>query len=380
MDKILLSLTILFFCFATIFAQNTKGNLSTPDLTGRPNYSESTPYAPRRFDDDNSKSKKKVKKNSVEKTQSPNALPANVGDASVLKIPVFVHNQNGKPVTDLQSADFKLFIGDKEQEILTFESVRSPFNILLVVDTSPSAAYEPKELQNFVAKFIQTLKPEDKLQIVKFNESVKPLTESTNDRQILKKAIKKIEMGDGTSLYDAISTISQKYTNAVEAPKTIVLLTDGVDTTSIKADYVTSLIQSEKHDAVVFPFYLDNFEEMQKTSKKIPRSIPIPVATGFPNDSRVRNLGISKEEYEIGKTYLVDLAALSGGRTFVAKNFSEINAADIESVLEFLNPQYYISINLDSIENPFERKQVKVQVNRGNLVVRARGSYISNKK
>jgi hypothetical protein len=151
----------------------------------------------------------------------------------------------------------------------------------------------------------------------------------------------------------------------------IILLTDGVDTTSQKANYVTSLVEAERAGAVIFPFYFDSYQVFSKNQK------PFPI-TGF-GINTPKMIGATKAEYDLGRAYLHDSAALSGGTVFAVKSLSETKKEDFEAVLKLINPQYYISIKTAGNDAAFQRKQIKVRVMRPKLTVQARGSYISGK-
>jgi hypothetical protein len=110
-------------------------------------------------------------------------------------------------------------------------------------------------------------------------------------------------------------------------------------------------------------------DDNQKTINRLP--LPIILNPAF---NKIP--GTTKEDYALGGAYSQDLAAISGARTFVIQNLPAISQKDFENILPFLNPQYYISFNPNSADDPIERKQIKVRVNRRNLVVNTRGSFL----
>ena len=108
----------------------------------------------------------------------------------------------------------------------------------------------------------------------------------------------------------------------------------------------------------------------QKKSQNVPIS-------GFGINIPRNNTGLDKKVYEIGRAYLQDIAALSGGRTFAVKNLAQIKKEDFQIMLNLINPNYYISIKRAQTSGAFARKQIKVRVDRPNLTVQARGSYVT---
>jgi hypothetical protein len=132
---------------------------------------------------------------------------------------------------------------------------------------------------------------------------------------------------------------------------------------------LTSLLSAEKSSAPVFVFYLDTFDFIPTHR---PNSAPLLAILGS-----ARGGGGSKEDYELGLAYLQDIALLSGGRSMQVKKLAEVKTDEISGILEFLKPRYFISFKLAENVNPAARKQLKVRVNRPNLMVRARGSYLA---
>jgi Ca-activated chloride channel homolog len=357
MRRILTITSILFFLFSAIFGQTSGANTSV-----QKDYSESLPYKPREFEN----KKKKSKTDNPPKDKNENNTT--VENKPVL-IPVSVYDAGGRFVQGLKKSDFQVFVDDQEQDISSFEINEPPLNLVLVIDTSPSTEFNIKEIQDYALSMVEQLRPQDNVLVIAFNENVKVLSELTNDRQKISKAIRKAKVGDGTSLYDAVHNIFQKQISQIEGRRAVVLLTDGVDTTSLKARYETSLAEAEKYDAPVYPIYLDTSESMKKASKN---NIPFPL-TGIISSARI--IGMTEAEYELGRQYLNDLVLLSGGRAISLNGLKGAKAV-LPNLVEELKLQYYIGFLPAGAEHEGQRRQIKVRVNRPDLFVLARGSYV----
>lgn len=382
MRKFLISSLALILACGLGFAQeNSAAKAGNAPPAAQINYSESIPYQPVKFVQPEVKNKKKGKSNKQsdnEQQSAANIPPLNVESGSVasvvekaFKIPVSVFIRNGIPVANLTKSDFKVFINDREREISDFEiATREPLNVFLILDVSPSTSNSIEDIKRFATELTAELKPEDKIQIIRFDDNVKTLCELTNDRNLIEKAIKKLDWGDGTSLYDAIHSVLQKNINPIAGRKTVVLLSDGVDTTSLRNSYETSLITAEKSAALFFTFYLNTYQDIGKI-KTSPGGFPFPLPGGITSRPR----GMDKMDYEIGKQYMIDLSRLSGGKAFEIMKISELKKADFVNISTVIKPLYTIGITLpDALKA--ERRQVKVRVNRPNLKIQARGSLI----
>ncbi|CAN5367719.1 hypothetical protein BH20ACI1_BH20ACI1_15480 [soil metagenome] len=292
-------------------------------------------------------------------------------DSTLITIPVSVFDRNGIYIPSLEQANFKIFEDGKEQGIAYFATTEKPFTVVLLLDVSPSTEYKIKEIQDAAIAFVNQLKPQDSVMVIEFDQGFNTLTKVTNDREKIYKAIRKADFGNGTSLYDAVDFTLRKRLDKIEGRKAIVLFTDGVDTTSHKEDYDSTLRQASEADALIFPIYYNTFF---RNSGGVLSSPDIP--TDFPNSQRKSAPGTTSGEYLVGKKYLEELAANTGGRVFQAESTSGGLTRAFEGIAEELRRQYSIGYYPSDLGRAGQRKQIKVRVNRPNLVVRARDSYI----
>ncbi|HXH69757.1 MAG TPA: VWA domain-containing protein, partial [Pyrinomonadaceae bacterium] len=338
-------------------------------------YSESAPNKPRSIyaSPNYSGKKSKSKTKADTKSQSNQTTPVSTAtnqtetvdedvvkvETNLITIPVSVFDRSGLYIPNLRQSDFKIFEDGKEQEIAYFGTSDKPFTVILLIDTSPSTAYKIEEIQNAAIAFTNQLKPQDNVMVVEFDANIHVLTEATNDRQKIHKAIRKADFGDGTSLYDAVDFSLRKRLSKVEGRKAIVLFTDGVDTASYKNDYDSTLLEAEESDALIFPIYYNTYLENR----------------GIGSGGNMGLRGTSSSDYAVGKKYLEDLAADTGGRVFRPEATPGGLTIAFEGIAEELRRQYNIGYYPKEEGQIGQRKQIKVRVNRSNLVVRARDSY-----
>lgn len=283
-------------------------------------------------------------------------------ETSLVTIPVSVFDRSGVYVTNLGQSDFKVYEDGIEQTITYFGTSDKPFTVVLLLDTSVSTIFRIEDIQNAALAFINQLKPQDRIMVVEFDEDINVLAEPTNDRARLAKAIRKADFGYGTSLYDSVNFVLRKRLQAVTGRKAIVLFTDGVDTTSHKSGYDSTLAFAEETDTLVFPVYYNTFKEnidglVLPTGEKLP--LPPPTIS----------------EYVTGKRYLEKLAENTGGRVFRPESTPGGLTAAFEGIAEELRRQYNLGYVPIDDGKPGQRKQIRVRVNRPNLVIRARDSY-----
>lgn len=357
----------------------------TPPQEESAGYSESAPNAPRsisakpRKDKKSDKDAKKTAK--AEQTPQTASLPKAEGDeeevikveTSLVTIPVSVYDRNGLYIPNLQKQNFKIFEDGKEQEIAYFGTSEQPFTVVLLIDVSPSTAYKIEEIQAAAAAFVEQLQPKDQVMVIEFDASVHVLTEITGDRDKIYKAIRRTGFGDGTSLYEAVDFSLRKRLDKIEGRKAIVLFTDGVDTSSVRADFEDTVREAEESEAIIFPIYYNTFLN----------NIGIGGRGGVMSSPPILNLpptrqgtGMSSAEYTRGRAYLTELANATGGKVFRPESTPGGLTAAFEGIAEELRRQYNIGYYPSDTGSAGERKQIRVRVDRPHLVIRSRDSYI----
>lgn len=351
-------------------------------------YSESSPNAsrplrPKLRKDKNSK--KEATKEPDEKLPKAASTPASgetaADEADVIKvetnlvtIPVSVSDRNGFYVPNLREQNFKVFEDGVEQKIEYFGKTDKPFTVVLLIDVSPSTSFKIEEIHAAAAAFVDQLQPHDQVMVIEFDSSVRVLTEATTDRDKIAKAIRRTGFGGGTSLYEAVDFSLRKRLNKIEGRKAIVLFTDGVDTSSGRANYTSTLEDAEESEAVIFPIYFNTFLSNIGIGTggvmSTPPTLSLPGSTG----------GVSTAEmsaaYTLGRAYLTELAAVTGGKLFRAESTPGGLTTAFESIAEELRRQYTIGYYPANSGAVGERKLIKVRVDRPKLVVRSRDSYI----
>jgi VWFA-related protein len=310
-------------------------------------------------------------------------------NTTLVALPVSVMDRDGRYVPNLQKEEFRIWEDGVEQEVAFFQSVDKPFSVVLMLDTSPSTQFRLEDIQDAAIAFVNQLRPDDKVMVVSFNDDIKILSEFTTDRTKLQRAINRSKTDDGTRLYDAVDMVINQQLSRVSGRKAIVLFTDGVDTTSRRADYQTNVVDAQELDALIYPVQYDTSQDMN--AGNIPVGRPIDVwgqilggifggggggthrgGGGYP-----RGRGTGRGDYEFAEQYLRELANSTGGREYRADSLQNMSYA-FANVAEELRRQYSIGYYPKRPPQAGQRRQIKVRARQPNLAVRARDSYIFN--
>lgn len=315
-------------------------------------------------------------------------------ETNLVTMPVSVLDRDGRFVSGLTQRDFEIFENGEKQKIEYFQSVEQPFTVVLMIDVSPSTQFRIDEIQNAAITFVDQLRPADRVMVVAFDESVRVLSEPTSNRAQLRNAIRMAQFGDGTSLYEAVDDALNRQLRRIQGRKAIVLFTDGVDTTSRRANYQSTIEDVEEVDALVYPIRYNTQRGVwggsggrnpnggwggsrgRRRGGNVGSIIGIILGGQLPNISvGGGSAGTSSGEYETGRRYLEELAVKSGGRNFEADSMVSLDSA-FSGIAEELRRQYSVGYYPEHVGERGERRQIKVRVMRPGLVVRAKNSYI----
>lgn len=333
------------------------------------------------------------------------ATAQEVGDDEVVRIettlvtiPVSIMDRRGLYIPDLRKEDFRLYEDGVEQQIAFFAAVEKPFTVVLMIDTSASTRSKLDEIKDAAIVFVDQLRPDDQVMVVSFAGGTTVLTEPTSDRQLLRNAIRRTSTGANTRLYDAMDWVMKQRINRLPGRKAIVLFTDGVDTTSKRASYQSNVYDAEELDALIFPIQYDTYNPQADDSSnsgnrfpypssRRPSGLPsiifrLPIPLPFPNPrggggggNGGGGAGTSRADYNRGAAYLREMALKTGGRVYQAETTRDLPQA-FAGIAEELRRQYSLGFYPQKQGQAGERRQLRVRVNRPDLVARARNSYI----
>ncbi|HEX8144746.1 MAG TPA: VWA domain-containing protein [Pyrinomonadaceae bacterium] len=257
---------------------------------------------------------------------------------SLVSIPVSVLDRDGRYIFDLRREDFRIYENGTEQPISHFSNVEQPFSVVLLMDTSYSTISYLDQIRGAAAAFIEHLRPGDAVLPLTFDAIVHPLLyKATSERAALNAALEKMrsdEGNNGTRLYDAVDSAYQLL-RRIRGRKAVILFTDGEDTWS-KATFKSTLRDATELDALVYTIHY---------------------GASPSND------------------YLTSLAEKTGGRFYQATDI-EMLRQSFKAVAEELRHQYSIGYYPKKSARRGEERVIRVKVNRPNVGVRTRKSYV----
>jgi VWFA-related protein len=150
----------------------------------------------------------------------------------MIEVYAAVSDDRGRPVTNLQSEDFRVLEDNRAQQIRVFEPQSSAMTIALLVDTTGSMTSDLPRVKNAVARLLNSVKPEDNVGLFTFANGLNRLSSFSRDRTATLKAIFKARAAGQTALFDSLAQLSRQISRD-GGKKAILLFTDGDDNSSV---------------------------------------------------------------------------------------------------------------------------------------------------
>ena len=261
----------------------------------------------------------------------------------------------GRPVTDLRREEFRILEEGRVQPIAHFHGGRGlPARILLLVDASGSMG-EAQKVANArwaASRFLDALSPEDQVALAGFDSRYWGVVAFTPDREAVRKGMETITPFGSTALNDALDKAARDIASHGEGRRAIVVLTDGVDTSSQKtADEVIA-----RSRALDVPIY----------SVSVVSPVDDPGSPSFLGKKEAAEAAAASET-------LARYAALSGGIAFRVSNPAALRVA-ADRIAGELKHQY--RLGWDAPNGPARFRRVEVQSTRKGVTVRTRSGYL----
>ena len=173
-------------------------------------------------------------------------------DVRLVNVVATVTDDNGRYVEGLEAADFTLAEDGTSQQISHFSASHDlPVSVGIVLDSSGSMERKMSTAVRAVDRFLRSIHEDDDIFLMSFSDSVKVRQDFTSNRDKLWDALEKVKPSGGTSLYDAVIQATDKIRKGKHPKKAILLISDGVDTSS-EHDYSVTRLAVRESEVLVY--------------------------------------------------------------------------------------------------------------------------------
>lgn len=187
-------------------------------------------------------------------------------ETNLVTVPVIASSRGGLYVPDMRQEEFQIFEDEVEQKLAFFATVKEPFHVVLMIDTSASTEEKLYQIERAASAFVAQLQPADRVKLISFDDSISEYGDFTSDRALLSTMIGQLRPGRGTKLYDAMD-VALKSLQRIRGRKAIVIFTDGVDWHSDRRTDADNLRAIEESGIIIYPIRYDTREETERLAR-----------------------------------------------------------------------------------------------------------------
>jgi VWFA-related protein len=315
---------------------------------------------------------------------------------ALVTTPVTVHDSAGEMVLDLEQGDFRVFDNGAEQKIEHFDLGGDQLSFVLLFETSSRVQALLPAVRKSAIVFTQTVVgPNGEAAVLGFNDTVETLLPFSTDADQIEKSIERLPQGSsGARLYDGMSEAVGLLRNRPDnRRRVLVVIAEAADTGS--EDKLGEVLrEAQLSNITIYSVSLSSTAaELRGPAKSgappaitPPGTFPMPPQPGTPQtptseqqrygnaDLLAAAIWVVQHAANAVKENSLEVAAVATG----GKNVSTFRDRSIEKAIDSiggeLHAQYTLSYKPTG-DNPTGYHEIKVQVKKPGLKVRARPGY-----
>ncbi len=261
----------------------------------------------------------------------------------------------GNQINDLTKQDFIIYEDNKPQDLEgVYREGQLPLRLVFLFDTSTSIRGRFEFEQRAAAQFFRnTMRSDDKAAIMSVSNDPRLEIQLTADVDRLVNTLANLKPQGATALYDAISDAAV-YLRKAEGRRVMVVLLDGTDTAS-GITLAQALKEVQKSDIVIYSVH----------------------STGIAPSVNVQDLG--------GEFVMKAMCEDTGGKAFFPPIYDDQKkeSRDLDEIYRRISAevraQYVLTYYSKNDSNAKVFREIRVEVKRPGLQVRARRGYYTSK-
>jgi len=243
---------------------------------------------------------------------------------------------------DISAKDLVVREEGDDQKVETFHEAVAPVSIVLALDASGSMRKSADSLVAAARTFVESLRPEDKLELLFFSDGVLVAHDFGTNRQLSLDAIDAYKPVGGTALFDALAGAFTALKN-VEGRRAVVVMTDGRD----------------ENNAGTAPGSHETLKRVLDMAQEVEATV-LPIGLG----SNVDREGLER------------LADVTGGLASFPADVSQLQA-QFARTIENLRRRYVVGYTSTHMARDGSWRAVEIRSQSSNHVIRSRRGYFA---
>jgi len=265
-----------------------------------------------------------------------------------VNVGVTVTNSTGHFIEGLHREDFQLFDNNVEQPITDFLSIEEPAQLLLLIESGPAIALFSDSHLRAADALLTAIAPADRVAIASYSQGPQLLLDFTPNKAQARATLQNLNFGNGFADLNLSASLAAAIDSLAPLPgkKTIVLLSTGVDTSSVSN---WPLIQ-------------------QKLNTSDVRILAVSLAADFRDSAKRKKLSAQeraeraqvKEVFGEADKWLSQLSHATGGRAYFPKDTQEFASAYAE-IAQIIRHEYSVAFVPPAADNQLHTLKIKTK-------------------
>ena len=285
-------------------------------------------------------------------------------DTDLVTLTTTVVNERGRYVANLKQRDFAVYEDGIKQEVAYFNTGdKVPISLGVLFDTSGSMVDKIEGVRDAVEHFVKSIAPGDEVFLIRFSSDAELVQDFTDNRNLILRAINRLNPRGSTALYDAILMGLQRVAEGKHNRRALMLVTDGNDTSS-SVNLATTLNLARKSEVIIYALGIGHGESG---------------SFGHGGHDRGGIIFGRQIKDEVDMNVLRQFAETTGGEAFHLEN-AHVGGRDLvdeaaAQVAAELKQQYLLGYYPSNTRKDGAFRQIKVELADKSLRVRAKRGY-----
>jgi Ca-activated chloride channel family protein len=267
---------------------------------------------------------------------------------SRVNVGVTVTDSTGHFIEGLHREDFQLFDNDAEQPITDFLPIEEPAQLLLLIESGPAIALFSNTHLRAADTLLTAIAPTDRVAIASYSQTPQLLLDFTPNKTQARATLQNLNFGNGFADLNLSSSLAVAIDSLAPVPgkKTIVLLSTGVDTSSVQS---WPLIQQKLNTSDVRILAVSLAVDFRKPVKRKKLSA----------QERSERTAVNQVFGEADK-WLTELSRATGGRAYFPQNAQEFTRAYAQ-IAQLIRHEYSLAFAPPAADGQLHSLKVKVK-------------------
>ena len=262
-----------------------------------------------------------------------------------IQVSFLVRDSEGSFIRDLSMEDFVILENGKPQNIAVLKEQEVLISAVVMLDTSWSIENYLDDALGTALDFFAGLEQEQAA-FVAFSRTPRVILDWEEKPASLSSYFEDLRTDGQTALHDSVIWVAQNVLKERSGKKLIILITDGIDTTS-KANFEDMISEARQTGITIYPIiYTNRF--IQRYRKKLGK-----------RESPIRR-SISREfhNFIVLQNRFVDQTLRFGGRTIFSQEFQDLNEIYADIIREMKS--HYVMFYQSGSEDRESAREVKM--------------------